>query len=68
MADNAKVPVMIICGTLQDIDILALQNNIIYANSILNKPMTLDDALTNTNTLIEQQGILLGKLLSTLSL
>jgi glycerate kinase len=56
--------VVVVCGTLQDTDVLASQENIIYAHSILNEPMSLSEALSNTISLVEQQGMLLGKFLT----
>lgn len=63
MAKEAQVPVIIVCGTLQDIEILVKQDNIIYAKSILNQPISLQEAIVNTIPLVKQQGILLGKFL-----
>lgn len=63
MAKESQIPVIVVCGTLQDIDILAKQDNIIYAKSILNQPMSLQDAILNTIPLLKEQGILLGKFL-----
>ncbi len=64
LAKEAHVPVVVICGTLQDTDVLASQENIIYAHSILNEPMSLSEALSNTISLVEKQGMLLGKFLT----
>jgi glycerate 2-kinase len=68
MATKAQVPVIVVCGTLSDVDLLTQQNNIIYACSILSKPMPLTEALTQTKELVEQQGMLLGKLLPKLTI
>ncbi len=67
LAKKAQVPVIVVCGTLQDIEILVEQENIIYAQSILNEPMSLKEALADTISLVQKQGVLLGKFLPILS-
>lgn len=62
-ANQVNVPVIIICGTLQDIPTVAKQKGILYATSILNAPISLEEALKETPQLVENQGILLGNLL-----
>lgn len=64
LAEQAHVPVIIICGTLTDISLIASQPAVIYATSILQSPMTLETAIAQTQQLTEAQGSLLGKLLS----
>ena len=63
-ANEMNVPVIIICGTLQDVPMITQQTGILYATSILECPISLPEALAQTSQLIENQGILLGKLLS----
>jgi glycerate kinase len=62
-ANQANVPVIIICGTLQDIPTVAKQKGVLYATSILNAPISLEKALKETPQLLENQGMLLGNLL-----
>lgn len=57
------VPSILVCGTLADAEIIRKQENILYAASILNAPMTLIDALGNSKPLLREQGELLGRLL-----
>jgi glycerate 2-kinase len=63
---NAKienVPVILVCGTMQDVEQIIEQDGIIYAVSILNEPMSLENAISQTSQLIEFQGNMLGKML-----
>lgn len=60
LSKQANVPVIIICGTLEDVEMVAKQENILLATSILTKPMTLQEALLDTPNLLEKQGILLS--------
>ena len=62
-ANQDNVPVIIICGTLQDIPTVAKQKGVLYATSILNAPISLEQALKQTPQLVENQGMLLGNLL-----
>ncbi len=68
LAEKAQKPVMAICGTLEDIDILQKQSNIIYTSSIITKHMSLETALKNTTKLVEEQGVLIGKLLPSIEI
>ena len=68
LAATAETPVILVCGTLQEVESIAAQEGVIFATSILNQPMTLENALTNAMELVENQGLLLGKLLQKLSL
>lgn len=68
MAQNAKVPVVVVCGTLQGINEIVAQPAVLYATSILKEPLTLPEAIKQSPQLIENQGILLGKLLSKITL
>ena len=63
-AEKTKTPVILVCGTLQDIDNIVSNKGILFASSILNEPVSLENALQNALELIENQGVLLGKLLS----
>jgi glycerate kinase len=63
LANKSKTPAILVCGTLQDINSIAAQKGVLFATSILNEPITLDNALKNAATLVENQGILLGILL-----
>ena len=63
LAESSKTPAILVCGTLQEVESIASQEGVIYATSILNQPMTLAIALKNAAILIENQGLLLGKLL-----
>jgi glycerate 2-kinase len=63
---NAKienVPVILVCGTMQDVEQIAEQEGIMYAVSILNEPVSLENAISQTAQLIEYQGNMLGKML-----
>lgn len=66
-ANQANVPVIIICGTLQDIPTVAKQKGVLYATSILNAPISLEQALKESPQLVENQGMLLGNLLRVFS-
>ncbi|MFD1820525.1 glycerate kinase [Pseudarcicella hirudinis] len=61
IAENADVPAILICGTLQDVEHIIDQHAVLLAMSVLNEPMTLESALINTPQLVENQGVLLGK-------
>ncbi len=63
LAQTANVPTIVVCGTLTDIKTIAQQPAVLYATSIIQGPMTLENALANTKQLTIEQGILLGKLL-----
>ena len=67
LAVNSQTPVILVCGTLQEVESIASQEGVIFATSILNQPMTLEKALINARKLIENQGLMLGKLLQKLS-
>lgn len=62
-AEKTHTPVILVCGTLQDIESILAQKGILYAASILNEPMNLEQALQNALELVENQGALLGKML-----
>ncbi len=62
-AEKAQTPVILVCGTLQDIESIIIQKGILHASSILNEPMNLEKALENALELVENHGALLGKLL-----
>jgi len=68
LAARHHTPVIAVCGTLADAKALRKQKNILYAVSILNAPMTLEDALKNTKPLLLEQGELLGELLKKIKL
>jgi glycerate 2-kinase len=61
LAEKSETPAILVCGTLQDVENIAAQNGVLLATSILNEPMTLENALANAAQLVENQGILLGK-------
>jgi glycerate 2-kinase len=63
LAQTANVPTIVVCGTLTDVDMIAKQPSVIYATSIMQGPMSLENAISNTKRLTTEQGILLGKLL-----
>lgn len=67
-AKMAKIPVILVCGTLQDVESILVQEGILFASSILNEPMNLEDALKNASELVENHGALLGKLLKGIEL
>ena len=67
-AQITQTPVILVCGTLQDIESIIAQNGILYASSILNEPVNLEKALENAAGLVENQGALLGKLLGGMEL
>jgi glycerate 2-kinase len=58
-----NVPVILVCGTMQDVEQIVEQEGIMYAVSILNEPMSLENAISQTSQLIEFQGNMLGKML-----
>lgn len=67
-AEMTKTPVILVCGTLQDVESIIAQHGILYASSILNEPMNLAKALENAAELVENHGALLGKLLGGMKL
>ena len=67
-AKTTQTPVILVCGTLHDVESIITQNTILYASSILNEPMKLENALENASQLIENHGVLLGKLLGGIEL
>ena len=58
------VPVMLVCGTLLDVNAVLADPNVLYASSIITEPMPLAEALSRTPALLETQGELLGRLLA----
>ena len=62
-AEMTETPVILVCGTLHDVESIIAKHGIIYASSILNEPMNLEKALENALELVENHGALLGKLL-----
>lgn len=67
-AKITQTPVILICGTLHDVESIIPQDGILFASSILTEPINLENALKNTLKLIENHGALLGKLLKGLKL
>lgn len=67
-AEITQTPVILVCGTLQDIENIIPQEAILFASSILNEPMNLEKALKNASKLLENHGVLLGKLLKGMAL
>ena len=68
LAETTQTPVILVCGTLHDVESIIIQNIVLYASSILNEPMKLENALENAAQLIENHGALLGKLLGGMEL
>jgi len=62
-AEQTQTPVILVCGTLHDVESVIAQHSVLYASSILNEPMNLEKALENAFELVEYHGALLGKLL-----
>ena len=62
-AEMTETPVILVCGTLHDVESIIAKHGIIYASSILNEPMNLEKALENALELVENHGALLGRLL-----
>lgn len=62
-ANKFNVPTILVCGTMQDVEQIIAQQGIMYATSILNEPMDLENALKKTPQLIEYQGNMIGKML-----
>ncbi|MES2519405.1 MAG: glycerate kinase [Bacteroidota bacterium] len=63
LAEISATPVILVCGTLLEVESIVAQKGILYATSLLNQPMSLATALSNSPELVENQGLLLGKLL-----
>ncbi len=63
-ANKFKVPSILVCGTMQDLEQIIAQEGVMHATSILNEPMSLEKAIEQTSQLIEYQGSMLGKMLS----
>ena len=62
-AETSQTPVILVCGILQDVENIIKQKGVLYASSILNELMNLENALQNAKELVENHGALLGKLL-----
>jgi glycerate 2-kinase len=62
-AENTKTPVILVCGTLHDVESIVLREGILYASSILSEPMKLENALENALELVKNHATLLGMLL-----
>ena len=62
-AEMAHTPVILVCGTLHDVENIIAQKGVLFASSILNEPLSLAKALENALELVENHGALLGKLL-----
>ena len=67
-AETTQTLVILVCGTLEDIESIINKKNILYASSVLNAPMNLEIALENALELVENHGVLLGKLLDGMKL
>lgn len=67
-AEKTQTPVILVCGTLHDVESIIAQDGILFASSILNEPMNLENALKNASELVENHGALLGKLLKGMAL
>lgn len=64
VAAQSNTPVCIICGTLEDLDAIPKTFPLKYLSSIIHRPLTLQEALIQTPLLLEEQGIILGHLLT----
>jgi glycerate 2-kinase len=67
-AEKAQTPVILVCGTLQDVETIIAQKGVLYASSIINEPLNLENALENALELVENHGALLGKLLGNIKI
>jgi len=67
-AKTTQTPVILVCGTLHNVGSIIQHDGILFASSILNEPMNLENALQNAAELVENHGVLLGKLLKGISL
>lgn len=67
-AEKTRTPVILVCGTLQDVENIIYEDGILFASSVLNEPMNLENALKNALELVENHGALLGKLFKVLKL
>jgi glycerate kinase len=54
-------PMILVAGTLQDLDTIIQLPSVIYATSILDKPVLLSEALASTAALLYNKGQSLGK-------
>jgi glycerate kinase len=61
LALDTHTPAILVCGTLDADDALLLHPAVQYAVSILNRPLSLPEALTQTRPLLIRQGMLLGR-------
>jgi glycerate 2-kinase len=59
--EKSNKPVILICGTLEDIDSIPQLPNLLHISSIIHKPMDLLNALKNTNKLLLEHGMILGR-------
>lgn len=63
VATLSNTPVCVICGTLEDVESIPQSLRLQYLSSIIHRPITLQEALSETPQLLEEQGIILGYLL-----
>jgi len=64
LAEGRRLPVVLVAGTLHDVEAILAKQEVLYATSILPEPMPLAEALRRAPELLEQQGQLLGRLLA----
>jgi glycerate 2-kinase len=67
-AEKAEKAVILVCGTLQDVETIIAQKGVLFASSIINEPLNLEKALENSLELVENHGALLGKMLRRIQL
>ncbi|TAE50484.1 MAG: glycerate kinase [Bacteroidetes bacterium] len=64
LAGDVGKPAILVCGTLSDTDALLQYPALRYAVSILDRPLSLTEAIAETQPLLVQQGRWLGRWLS----
>ncbi len=68
LSEKTQTPVILVCGTLQNVESIINQKTILFASSILKEPLDLENALKNASEFVESHGEMLGKLLNGIKL
>jgi glycerate 2-kinase len=67
VAQKLKVKTILVGGAIEDLDEILINQNLILVTSIINKPMTLKEAIKNTELLLINEGKIIGKMLKNYS-
>lgn len=63
LAAENEIPIYVICGTLEDLQSIPKNLPIKYLSSILHCPLSFQEALSKTDQLLIDQGIILGHII-----